>query len=309
MTFNRTMRLIDIKRYVNIAYENFKPQFSSNGSYHYLENVQQIRKALQALRDAGILEYSETKFDITDQILSFMMKRYVLDSNQYNVYKNEFSKIQATVTVMHQWINRYVPMEDSEDIINIKLPVIQDIGALSKICSLIDKALSQTVSEYGQQVKFKQLDYGSSWITISVVTGGAAALVMALAKAAFYVAKKIYGIKLMAKEYERYSMGNEIMKTIKETNEKIIQCEMAKQAEDVEKAYYKDQESDPERVGRIRAAISELTKLIELGGEIHPSALLEEKEENKIDYKLLTSVLPQGLLTDSTEKGAKKEQE
>lgn len=304
------MRLIDIKRYINIAYENFKPKFSSNGNYHYLENVQQIKTALQALRDAEILEFSETKFDITDQILSFMMDRCVLDGNQYNAYKNEFSKIQAVITVMYQWINRYVPMEDSEDIINIKLPAIQDIGALSKICLLIDKALSQTVSEYGQQVKFKQLDYGSSWITISVVTGGAAALVMALAKAAFYVAKKFYGIKLMVKEYERYSMGNEIMKTIKETNEKIILFEMAKQAEEVEKAYYKGQESDPERVGRIRAAISDLTKLVELGGEIHPSALLEEKGENKIDYKLLaSSVLSQGLLTDNPKKSTKKEQE
>lgn len=60
------MRLIDIKRYINIAYENFNPKFSSNGNYHYLENVQQIKTALQALRDAGILEFSETKFDITD---------------------------------------------------------------------------------------------------------------------------------------------------------------------------------------------------------------------------------------------------
>ena len=104
---------------------------------------------------------------MTDQILSFMMERCVLDGNQYKVYKDEFSKIQAAITVIYQWINRYVPTEDSEDIINIKLPAVQDIGALSKICSLIDKALSQTVSEYGQQVKFKQLDYGSSWITIS----------------------------------------------------------------------------------------------------------------------------------------------
>ena len=100
------MRLIDIKRYINIAYENFKPNFSNNGSYYYLENVQQVKKAIQALRDAGILEFSETKFDITDQILSFMMERCVLDGNQCNAYKNEFSKIQAVITVMYQWISK-----------------------------------------------------------------------------------------------------------------------------------------------------------------------------------------------------------
>lgn len=302
------MRLLDIKKYINIAYENFNPQYSTSGSYYYIDNILQTKKAIKALYDAGILEHSPLKIDIYTQIIESFRDRFSLDGTQYINCKKELDKTKYTIDIMYNWINRYVPMEDSEDIINIKLPSIQDIGTLSKICSLIDKALSQTVSEYGQQVKFKQLDYGSSWISISVVTSGAAALVMALAKAAFYVAKKFYGIKLMAKEYERYSMGNEIMRTIKETNEKIIQSEMAKQAEDIEKAYYKDQNSDPERVGRIRAAISELTKLIELGGEIHPSALLEEKEENKIDYKLLaSSILPQGLLTDISEKDTKKE--
>lgn len=302
------MRLLDIKRYINIAYENFDPKFSTSGSYYYLDNILQTKKAIKALFDAGILEHSLLKIDIYTQIIESLRDRFSLDGTQYTNYKKELDKMKYTIGIMYKWINRYVPTEDSEDIINIKLPAVQDIGALSKICSLIDKALSQTVSEYGQQVKFKQLDYGSSWITISVVTSGAAALVIALAKAAFYVAKKYYGIKLMAKEYERYSMGNEIMKTIKETNEKIIQSEMARLAEDVEKECYKGQDSDPERIGRIRVAISDLTKLIELGGEIHPSALLEEKEENKIDYKLLaSSVSPQGLLTDISEKDTKKE--
>lgn len=302
------MRLLDIKRYINIAYENFDPKFSTSGSYYYLDNILQTKKAIKALLDSGILEHSLLKIDIYTQIIESLRDRFSLDGTQYTNYKKELDKMKYTIGIMYEWINRYVPTEDSEDIINIKLPVVQDIGALSKICTLIDKALSQTVSEYGQQVKFKQLDYGSSWITISVVTSGAAALVIALAKAAFYAAKKYYGIKLMAKEYERYSMGNEIMKTIKETNEKIIQSEMARLAEDVEKEYYKGQDSNPERIGRIRAAISDLTKLIELGGEIHPSALLEEKEENKIDYKLLTSsVSSQGLLTDISEKDTKKE--
>ena len=68
-------------------------------------------------------------------------------------------------------------------------------------------------------------------------------------------------------------------KPFKEFNEQIINEEINKKAQRVEKEYYKDQPSDPERVGRLKNSITELTKLIELGGEIHPSALLEEVQK------------------------------
>lgn len=174
---------------------------------------------------------------------------------------------------------------------------------------MIDKALTQSVSEFGGEIKFKQLDYGSSWITISAVTSAAAAFIIGLSKAAFYVAKKYYAIKLMSKEYERYSMATDIMKTLKDLNENIIKEEISKKAEEIEKEYYPNDKSDPERVGRLRNAINELSKLIELGGEIHPSAILKDTSEDKIDYKLLSSMFPQGLLTDGKSKESNENEE
>ena len=169
--------------------------------------------------------------------------------------------------------------------------------------------MTQSVSEFGGEIKFKQLDYGSSWVTISVATSAAAAFVMGLARAAFYVAKKYYDIKFIQKDYERQGMSNEMLKTLKEYNEQIIKEETKKKAKEIEKEYYKDQPSDPERVGRLRNSINELSKLIELGGEIHSSALLEQSAENKIDYKLLSSILPQGLLTDGKSEDSQDDDE
>lgn len=292
------MRLLDIKRYVNIAYDKFNPRFSNNGNVYYLDNVLEVKQSLQALYDSGILIFSDLEINACNQIVSSITDRLILDARQYNVYKKETDQLGVAISILYSWMNRYVQTEDTDDIINIKLPVIQDISILAKSCSIIDKALTQSVSEFGGEVKFKQLDYGSSWVTISVATSAAAAFVMGLAKAAFYVAKKYYDIKLMQKEYECQGMKNDMLKTLKEYNEQIIKEEINKKAKAVEEEYYKDQPSDPERVGRLRNSITELTKLIELGGEIHSSALLEESAENKIDYKLLSSILPQGLLTD-----------
>ena len=63
------MRLLDIKRYINIAYENFDPKFSTSGSYYYLDNILQTKKAIKALLDSGILEHSLLKIDIYTQTL------------------------------------------------------------------------------------------------------------------------------------------------------------------------------------------------------------------------------------------------
>nr|DAV88472.1 MAG TPA: hypothetical protein [Caudoviricetes sp.] len=303
------MRLLDIKRYVNIAYDNFNPKFSNNGNIYYLDNVLEVKQSLQALYDSGILIFSNLEINARNQIVSSITDRLILDSNQYNAYKKEIDQLRMTISVLYSWMNRYVQTEDTDDIINIKLPIIQDISILAKSCSIIDKALTQSVSEFGGEIKFKQLDYGSSWVTISVATSAAAAFVMGLARVAFYVAKKYYGIKLMQKEYERQGMKNDMLKTLKEYNEQIIKEEINKKAKAVEEEYYKDQPSDPERVGRLRNSITELTKLIELGGEIHSSALLEESAENKIDYKLLSSILPQGLLTDGKSEDLQEDNE
>lgn len=303
------MRLLDIKRNINIAYDNFVPKFSNNntGDTFYVDNVLSLKQAIQALHDCGIIRISTTSYNLYTQIISSITDRLTYDSNQISSVKRDLDRLKYTIAILTAWINEYVPTEETDDIINIKLPIIQDINLLVKSCSIIDKALTQSVSEFGGEVKFKQLDYGSSWVTLSVATSAAAAFVMGLAKVAFYITKKYYGIKLMQKEYERHEMVNDMLKTIKEFNEQIINEEINKKAQEVEKEYYKDQPSDPERVGRLRNSINELIKLIELGGEIHPSALLEESTENKIDYKLLSSICPQGLLTDGKSENSQED--
>ena len=269
------MRLIDINRYINIAYENFNPKFSSNGNYHYLENVQQIKTALQALRDAGILEFSETKFDITDQILSFMMERCVLDGNQYKVYKDEFSKIQAVITAMYQWINRYVPTEETETIINIKLPQINTLSDFAASANCIKKALSQVVSEAGGNIKVKQLDHGSYWLIIDVGTIEAVALVGLLVGAAYRIAIKVINALKAIEELKSLRLDNQL-KEYQLDERTFIKAKAQEESEKINQEQFgKTKDEDPanfnERNGRICVSIEELVRIIRAGGEIHQS--------------------------------------
>lgn len=293
------MRLIDIKKNINFASENFNPSYKqlSNNNIQ-LSNIDQLRTSIQSLLDVDLLP-NEDPYNF---IVSIYSDTLIVDPNKHPDIIKKLEHLRYYIYMLNRWINKYIITEDGEDIISIKLPTINNLDILTKSCSMIDKALTQSVSEFGGEVKFKHLDYGSSWIVLSVTIGKAALFVMGLANAAFYVAKKYYQFKLAQKEYERYSMGNEIIKAIKEANEKIIEEETANKAYELEKEFYKEKEPDPERVRRLKVALSELIKLMEIGGEIHGSSLLTESKDNKIDYKLLSLMQPQALLDDDKNK-------
>lgn len=280
------MRLIDIKHKINIAFENYRLKYQSiSGGNIRFDNVEDLRTSIKALRDINYLP-DEDPYNF---FLSVYSDTIIVDPNKHPAIIDKMRHLEYALALLANWINDYVPTSEDEDTINIKFPRINNIEDLIKSCNLINKSLSQSVSEIGGQITFKQLDYGSSWLIISVGTTAAASLVMAIAKAAFYIAKKFYGIKMMAQAYERYKIGTDAMKTLKECNEMILKEEVDKRSREIEKQFYPDRTSDNERCGRLRVAISEMYKLIELGGEVHPSLLLrDDSDKERIDYKLLS---------------------
>ena len=48
------MRLIDIKRHIQIASDNFKPALSNSGNYYFIDNLNQTKKVYKLYL---ILEY------------------------------------------------------------------------------------------------------------------------------------------------------------------------------------------------------------------------------------------------------------
>lgn len=284
------MRLIDIKIHIERAYSFFDPKYSNSGNTHYIDNVQSLKIAIQHLYDAGIIERNSSSINIYTIIDSSMTDRIIVDSSQINGYSVELSKLKYVINVLHSWIQRYVPDEEDEETINIKLPQLYKIDDLIKASSLINKALSQSISEIGGEIKIKHLEYGSSWVIISAGTALAAKLILALANAAFKITQKYYGVKIMQQQYERYSAATEVLKYIQETNEKIIAYDTRILAEHMEKDFYPD--SDNERIERLRVSITEMTKLIELGGEVHPSLITTSEGKTDIpDYNSLIGIM------------------
>lgn len=109
---------------------------------------------------------------------------------------------------MYQWINRYVPTEETETIINIKLPQINTLSDFAASANCIKKALSQVVSEAGGNIKVKQLDYGSYWLIIDVGTIEAVVFVGLLVSAAYRIAMKVINTLKAIEELKSLRLDN-----------------------------------------------------------------------------------------------------
>lgn len=268
------MRLLDIKRYINIAYENFDPKFSNSGNYYYLDNILQTKEAIQALYDANLLECSPTSINVFSKITESLRDRFILDANQHNVFKKECDKVKFTIDILYQWINKYVPTEETETLINIKLPQINTLTDFAVSANCIKKALSQTVAEIGGNIQVKQLDHGSYWLIIDVGTIEAVTLVGVLVGAAYKIVIKVINMLKAIEELNSIKLDNQY-KELQIDEKEYIKAKAQEEAKRINREQFDNKDEDPanfnEREGRICVSIEELVKIIRAGGEIHQS--------------------------------------
>lgn len=299
------MRLIDIKRSINIAYENFKPKYSNTSGNYYIDNILNMKVAIQELYNINILEHGENHLDMYTTVMSCITNRLTFDANQINGYRNEFDKMECTLRVMCQWINSYVTTEETETTINIKLPQIENLKDFAATGNTIKKAFSRVIPEIGGEVKIKQFDHGSYWLIIDVGVVEAVFFIGGLVSAALVILKKVLGVVESFKTIQSLDLDCQIKKiNIKELEEKTIKKETLEKAAELNNKYFeKNNQEDVqtdinERIDRISTSLSELTKLLKAGGEIHPSLIAPQEAEMlypKFEDKSL-SYTPIGLL-------------
>ena len=98
------MRLVDIKRSINIAFENFHPKFSSNntGTY-YIDDIQKVKVAIRELDHIGFLHIKDSDDDLLAQINASITNRFILNGIQNEDYKTLFDRLSYSIVMLHQW--------------------------------------------------------------------------------------------------------------------------------------------------------------------------------------------------------------
>lgn len=267
------MRLIDIKRYINIAFENFSPKYSNSNGNYYIDNVLNVKKAVQALQKARFVSLDNP---LLENINASITDRLILNNSQDSQYQILFNKIQYMITALHEWANSYIPTEERDTTVNIKLPPIENLKDLSVTASIIQKSFSRVVSEFGGELKIKQFDHGSYWIVLDANDIETVKFVGTLVSAGWCIAKS--SVFLIKSYLEIQSMGldNQIKKLdIERLEREVIKKRAEEKAKELNEEYFKrenEKETDiNERLDRIAASLSEIVKLLKIGGEVYPA--------------------------------------
>lgn len=285
------MRLIDIKRYINIAKENFKPTLTTSNGYYFIGNVIQTQKAINALYDSGIIEHSDLRIDIYTEILSSKMNSWKVDANQYSTYKKELDKVQLIIDTFSLWLDHYVPIEEKETNINIKLPQINTLSDFTTSAGCIKKAFSQVVSEFGGDIKVKQFDYGSSWIILEADSIGTVKFIGAIVSSAYIIAKWVLSLLKTIEEIKSLRLDNKL-KALEIEEKEFVKARALQESKKINKDFFKNDDDSStinEREDRISVSIMEFVRILKAGGEIHPS-LTSSKTIEDIYPKYSTSI-------------------
>lgn len=282
------MRLIELKRKIDFADENFDLKFSSSNGSYFIENVLKCKDAISALIDSQILPSGYEKEDVfIDVVQSSFTNRIIVDNPTYNFFVAISHRIKYMLGCLHGWMTKYIDSEETDTTINIKLPNITNLNDLASTSLMLKKSLSQVVADIGGEVKVKQLDHGSYWVIIDVTTVNAVALIGSLVWGAVKIVKLVIETNVTYQQYVNYKLKNEALLAVKEKNNEIIKSEISKEAEKINQEYFEN--NDPERRGRISVSIDELCKLIQAGGEVHPASYIEKG--NKGEYPDYTKLL------------------
>lgn len=312
------MRLIDIKRSINIAFENFHPKFSSNntGTY-YIDDIQKLKVAIRELNHIGFLHIKDSNDDLLAQINASITNRFILNAGQNEAYKTLFDKLSYSIVMLHQWINNYVTTEETEETINIKLPHTNELRKFSITIDLLESSLSEiSIINGGGEIKIEQLDHGSLWVIISVCSTQIVKAISKAANAALDIAKKKVELDLMKETLKRSKIETQAIESYAKLQQTFINQLLQEYSEQLEEQKEEDSNGlvKAERRNRYKKALNELTTLISAGTEFHPSLTATQevidkfpKFDRQVEFKTPIADLPRNKENSNTLEVSQKE--
>lgn len=289
------MRLIDIKHSINIARKYFGFSSRNSNGIYYIDGIQELKVAFIELKKVGLVTEGN---DFIEEILNTSSSFLSSDATTYSVRTKILNNYMFLLERFHTWINDYLPIDDSETTINIKLPDLKSFKDLERVSAELRRALNQVTSEIGGEIKIKQLDYGSSWVIIDVNVVAAVPFIFAVVKGGLYLLKEFHSIRKSAEELKKIKIDNKFEEQFKQAQLQLETLKVKELSLKIDKEYFSDKPSDNERLKRIEDSLINIRSFLEKGGEVYPSLIAQEEIVDEVpDYKSITEIV-QGLLEE-----------
>lgn len=279
------MRLLELKKSIDFASQNFQYKESNSNGIYYITDVNKVKLGLLELKKVNFLNEKYIKilspiFDSVGTSISYS------DINLYRQITSTLKIISHTIEFLNYWFKLSMP-EEEENIVNIKLPEISNFSELEFISKKLEGNFSRVVSEIdGGKVEIKQFDHGSFWIVLAVGVPAAVFLIASIAWSAAVVAKKMNECKITCAEVKKANLQVEAIQQLVDYQKRMINELAMREAESIENKCFPN--NDNERSQRIREAIKDTAELLIKGVQIQSALSAPENVSNLFpDYKKL----------------------
>lgn len=232
-----------------------------------------------------ILEIPSFKKNYEELFMENLLKNSIVEFERNSKYMNIQNKLILIRDTSKFYLENFYELypETTETFISIKLPDTTDLKKLGEYYITIDRALNQIINlgEINGELKFSNVDIGSTWIDVSLGTTIATSIVGAIIYAACFIRNENLKYKLALEEYRKIQIQNDVLETIAEANKKLINSYVDKEATNIMNEFGLDKD-DKELPSRIKNTIKEFSEMINEGLEVYPA--IEVAQNIKTEY-------------------------
>lgn len=281
------MRLILLREAINTAYNTFSYKAYSSNGFYFIDQVDKAKIAILELLSVDFFN-DQDKILLEPILNSTGTKISYNDNDLWGKTTGLLNGISYTLRLLNDWFSKFMPQEqDPDNIVNIKLPQIQEFKDLENISKKLSGPFSIIVKEVeGGHIEIKQFDHGSLWIVIGVGSLSAVMLVGAIAWSAAVIAKKWNELNISIEVARTAKLKNDAIEELVKYQKDTINQLAQQEADLIANKCFSTEDS--EKNARLREALKDISELLIKGVEIQPALCAPENVSNLFpNYKML----------------------
>jgi len=249
----------------------------------FLTHIEQIE-----LFDEDIMSLKKTELFGTGQ------DEITLGNNSaHEIFRISNYIVNASASLLKVFKKLLPPSEEFS--IGLKLPEPSDFESLVKSMSVVQKALSQVLTNdiIKGHLKINNWEFGSYWIELILNTQAAVTLVAGIAWSACVISKKFKEGKILGQQIKSLEIKNESLQDILESQRKATSQLIEYESKGLLVKHFGSDE-DNEYFERLKLAVRTFAELIQKGAEVHPVLNAPETIQNLFpNFKTLDSLTSQ----------------
>lgn len=201
----------------------------------------------------------------------------MVDYKNHSIISSKSSELQAQITGLIRFIDEFTKTEE-EDTIHVKLPELNTIDDLTDILKDLKRAVEIPSLEVGGQAKIVSFERGSIWIQIFVGATIAVRLIGKLVKIATDANIELKKGQVFGQYINNLKLKNEVLEMIKKAQEEQLKSLIQQGASEIDDSEFDD--TNNERVERLKLAIRSMSDLLNKGAEFLPSSKSSDEIKN-----------------------------